>query len=281
MAGETIPSTNPIDSGFSRWRIQVLSALAFLSVVYCILYWVGMKLKLQPAEQYCEGQQDEESCSRPDLFAFQFTAEVMQLFMGITGGLWWHSNARKLVKTPEARLFGFIETADRLNAGIFVFQTWDFFFSIMIPEHATMVFLTHHVLAALTAYFSLEYQLVHYYALFFGGCSEISSIFLVFCDFDVYFPADNHGPVWKLFITFNQAMFALLFLWFRVIGWWIVSYQLWKDVFHVKKKNEQVVSRNKTRFLHVFLFMDLALGLLQVYWFVWGMIPKVIEILQA
>lgn len=253
----------------------MFGALVFLSVVYCILYYVGTKLDLHPAEQYCVGQ-DPFSCSRPDLFAFQFTAEVMQVFMGVTGFLAWRK--RKLIKTPEARLFGFLEAADRLNAGILVFQVWDFIFSCFIPEHATAVFLTHHVLAALTAYFSLEYQLVHYYAIFFGGCSEISSIFLVFCDFDVYFPAEHHGNAWKLFIIFNQAMFTLLFLGYRVIGWWVVSYQLWKDVFTV---NKELLPRGKSWFLNIFLAMDLILGLLQLYWFFFGMIPKIIEVLEG
>jgi hypothetical protein len=275
MAETSKRSAEP--SGFARWRGQVFAALIFLSLVYCVLYFVGTKLDLHPAEQYCDGQ-DAATCSRPDLFAFQFTAEIMQVFMGVTGFLSWHNKSRKLIKTPEARLFGFIPAADRLNAGILVFQVWDFIFSLMIPEHATPVFLTHHVLAALTAYFSLELGLVHYYALFFGGCSEISSIFLVFCDYDVYFPAENHGETWKLFILFNQAMFTLLFVGYRVIGWWVVSYSLWKDAFAV---NKELLPLGKARFLNIFLGMDLALGLLQLYWFVFGMIPKIIELLEA
>ena len=80
----------------------------------------------------------------------------MQLFMGITGFLAWHVTKRAhtgVISTTKGRLFGFLQEADRLNAGIFVFQVWDFFASLFIPEHAT-----HHVLAALTGYFSLKYQ---------------------------------------------------------------------------------------------------------------------------
>ena len=274
MVEVTPPS--PATSGLARWRGHVLGGIIFLSVAYRILYWVGMKLNLQPAEQYCQGQEGE--CSRPDLFAFQFTAEIMQLFMGITGGVSWHNAKRRAIKSPEARLFGDMPSAERLMAGVLTFQVWDFLFSLMIPEHATAVFLTHHVLAALTAYFSLKYQLVHYYSLFFGGCSEISSIFLVFCDFDVYFPADNHGPAWKAFITFNQAMFTVLFLGYRVIGWWLVSVPLWRDVFSL---NKEVLSRGRALFLYVFLFMDIALGLLQLYWFFFGMVPKIMEVLDS
>ena len=96
-----------------------------------------------------------------------------------------------IVKDPIAAKakIGYLPEADWPNAGIFVYQTFDFFASLIVPEHCTAVFLTHHVLAAFTAWMSLEFQMVHYYAVFFGGCSEISTIFLVLCDFDVYFPA--------------------------------------------------------------------------------------------
>jgi hypothetical protein len=208
----------------------------------------------------------------------------MQVFMGTTGALAWHWTGRAhtvIPATPEGRLFGYLPEADRLNAGIFVFQFWDFFFSMMIPEHRTLVFLTHHSLSALTSLFSLEYQLVHYYAIFFGGCSEISSIFLVVCDFDVYFPA-SRGSVWGGFIFFCQATFAVSFLYYRVIGWWAVSYRLWGDVLYVRKHNLAEQYRpGKAWFLYVFLGMDLALGLLQVYWFAYRIAPKILEILES
>jgi len=90
-------------------------------------------------------------------------------------GFWtWHVTKKVVTgipQTPEGRLFGYLNEADQLNAGIFVYQTFDFFASMFVPEHATTIFLTHHLLAAITAWMSLEYQMVHYYAVFFGGCS--------------------------------------------------------------------------------------------------------------
>jgi hypothetical protein len=207
----------------------------------------------------------------------------MQIFMGVTGFLAWHWTKRAHIaipNTPEGRLFGYLDEADRLNAGIFVFQVWDFFFSMMIPEHATFIFLSHHVLSALTAWFSLEYQLVHHYAIFFGGCSEISSIFLVACDYDVYFPA-SRGSGWGAFIFFCQASFTLSFFYYRVIGWWMVSARLWTDVMYMRKNNLAEQYRpGKAWFLYVFLAMDIVLGLLQVYWFGFAILPKILEILQ-
>jgi TLC domain len=222
-------------------------------------------------------------CSRSDLFAFQVASGVMQLYTGITGFWTWHVTRRvvtNLPNTPEGRLFGYLEEADQLNAAIFVYQTFDFFASWMVPEHATPVFLTHHVLAAFTAWMSLEFQMVHYYAIFFGGCSEISTIFLVLCDFDVYFPA-RHGSAWGNVILFCQVSFTLTFLYYRIVGWWQVSVQLWSDVLTVGVMRKRAIDSyrpGKAWFLYGFLAMDLALGLLQVYWFGFGIVPKIVEI---
>jgi hypothetical protein len=204
----------------------------------------------------------------------------MQLFMGITGFMVWHVSKRAhsaIPATPEGRLFGYIEEADRLMAGVFVFQVWDFFFSLFIPEHATPVFLTHHILAALTAYFSLEYQYAHHYSIFFGGCSEISSIFLVICGFDTNFPASD-GTNWKGFVTACQGIFVLTFFYYRIVAWGQVSYRLWSDALIVLDKKSGLRPKKELFFLYLFLAMDVALGLLQLYWFGFGILPKLAEL---
>uniref|UniRef100_A0A7S4AQ81 TLC domain-containing protein n=1 Tax=Pseudo-nitzschia australis TaxID=44445 RepID=A0A7S4AQ81_9STRA len=208
----------------------------------------------------------------------------MQLYMGGMGFLTWHMTKKvvtKIPQTPEGRLFGYLDEADRLNSGIFVYQTYDFFTSMFVPEHNTAIFLTHHFLAAVTSWMSLEYQMVHYYAIFFGGCSEISTIFLVLCDFDVYFPAEDRGSLWGMTILFCQVSFTLSFFYYRVIGWWQVSFQLWSDVFAVAKKGcIEEYRPGKGWFLYGFLAMDFLLGALQVYWFAFGILPKVFEVLE-
>lgn len=212
----------------------------------------------------------------------------MQLYMGMLGFWSWHwtKHGQNKYQTPEGRLFGYIEHAEWLMTGVFIFQAWDFIFSWFIAEHATAVFLTHHALAAATAYFALEYQLVHRYSIYYGGCSEISSIFLVLCDFDVFFPA-NRGSIWGAIIFFCQASFTISFLYYRVIGWWIECVPLWKDVWTVMKKNDNTNHQyadqyrpGKSWFLYIFLTMSILLGMLQVYWFAFGIVPKILEILN-
>ena len=272
-------------SCFRNWSGPILWGFALLTGVYFATWWfvASHGSSFEPAPQFCQEQESgAQPCSRPDLFAFQVAGFIMQTFMGLSGLIYGHG-PRKIhtPETPEGRLFGYFPEADRLNAGIFLYQTWDFFFSLSIPEHATFVFLAHHVAAALLAYFSLEYKIAHYYGIFYGGCSEISSIFLVFCDFDVLFPA-GRGSIWAGFIQFCQASFVLLFLAYRVIGWWVVGFQLWSDVLYIVRKGTAEDYRpGRSWFLIFTLAMSIALGILQLYWFVFGMLPKITEILLA
>lgn len=222
-------------------------------------------------------------CSRSELFASQVASAVTQLYLGGMGFWTWHVSkrvVRNMPQTPEGRLFGYLEEADQLLVGIFVYQIYDFFSSLLVEEHREAIFLTHHLLAAVTAWMSLEYQMVHYYSVFFGGCSEISTIFLVVIDFDKYFPVEDKGSTLGLIITICQACFTVTFLYYRVIGWWQVSFQLWSDVFHVAKKGSIEDYRpGKGWFLYGFLVMDFLLGSLQIYWFCFGILPAIVEIL--
>ena len=181
VKGGNVKSTTispTVSSGFARRRFAIAASLAGLAVFYHTTKWLlrDSATWLRPADEFCpEGAADENGkCSRSDLFAKQATSAIMQLFMGGMGLMTWHITKRVVTgipQTPEGRLFGYLEEADKLNTGIFVYQTFDFFSSMFVPEHCTAIFLTHHALAAFTAWMSLEFQMVHYYAVFFGGCS--------------------------------------------------------------------------------------------------------------
>ena len=337
-SSKTISPTIP--SGFNRRKIPIGAAMLGLVALYNSLNYLlkDSNTWLRPADEFCENEVDGK-CSRSDLFAFQAASAVMQLYMGGMGYYTWHKlKCRGVPQTPEGRLFGYLEEADKLLVGIFVYQTYDFFASVVVPEHNTWIFLGHHALASFTAWMSLEYQMVHYYAVFFGGCSvrkrkkmnngigrcrgewrcvvssqfnsaitheneflttvglminpfpfllmhlflqEISTMFLVLCDFDVYFPAEDRGSTWGIIISLCQVSFTFTFLYYRVIGWWQVSFGLWSDILAVRKKGVIEHYRpGKTWFLYAFLVMDTLLGSLQLYWFFFVIVPKILEIVN-
>lgn len=279
----------PPCGGFSRRRSSIAKFLLLQTVVFAATYYpqkIGL-LKFRPADQYCGNHNEETNgiCTRADLFAFQFAAGLMLFYLGLVGFKSWHISRtahNSIPATPQGRIFGYLKEGEDLNAAIFCFQSWDFVTSSLIPEHSSFIFLAHHAMAALTSYLSLEYQFVHHYAIFFGGLSEFSSIFLVFCDLEVFFPAHMQEDSWYgKFIFGCQVIFTITFFMYRVVGWWYVSIQLWKDAHYVWSNG--IVDKlrpGKSYVLYMFLAADVILGTLQVFWF-YQILLKVQEVLSV
>lgn len=264
-------SSEVVSSGFQRRRRMIEIGLVFLSVIYAAMRTIAPDIEINPV--YCdeEGNRAEGGCRRPDLIAYKFTSFVAMATMGIAGVYHWHISkpVQKMTSkdsTAADRLFGHLEASDFHNACSVIYQLWDLCISLTIPEHADPIFLTHHVLALLTAYFSLEYQLVGYYSIFFGGCSEFSSIFLIFVDKDSMFVA-RKGSLLDQWLFFCQVGFFLSFLYYRIIGWIGHSFPLWRDCSEAFKTG--LVEKHRPGmgyFVRFFQAMNLTLGALQCYW---------------
>lgn len=111
-------------------------------------------------------------------------------------------------------------------------------------------------------------QYFHYYGIFYLGCSEVSTIPLVFLDLAKFFPPQPDTPFEHFVNGLCGPAFAVTFTFYRVIQWWIVGYQMFSDIFAVVKDG----SANKLRpgrnhVLYVMMALNLLLGLLQLYWF--------------
>ena len=172
---KTIPPAVP--SGFAKQRTPIVVTFSGLVIFFVLTKWLfrDSRMWLRPADEFCTGATEGgDRCSRSDLFAKQAASAFMQVYLGGMGLLTWHINkraSRGLPQTPEGRLFGHLDEADKLNTAIFVYQMFDFFTSMTVPEHNQTIFLAHHLVTGFAAYMSLEHQMVPYYAVFFGGCS--------------------------------------------------------------------------------------------------------------
>ena len=168
-------STNAL---FLKCSKSVVLVVAILQVVYSFFMYTlkDSGTYLVPAEEFCEDKVyfsgNPPICSRPDMASFQIAVIIPIFFCGLVGFWAWHVSASphyKLPQTVEGRLFGYLPEAKWLGVFNFSFQLWDFFISLMIPEHATPLMLTHHVLAGFGGYFSMEHQYLHYYGVYFMG----------------------------------------------------------------------------------------------------------------
>ena len=131
-----IPPTVP--SGIPRMKKFMFIGLMALTVGYGSLVYVLQDSAsfLTPAQHHCA--QQDEVCSRPDLFAFQIVPGLAMLWVAVAGFFTWHVSKRvhtALPATPEGRLFGYLKESEQLAAASLAFQIWDFFISLSIKEH--------------------------------------------------------------------------------------------------------------------------------------------------
>jgi TLC domain len=109
---------------------------------------------------------------------------------------------------------------------------------------------------------------------FFLGCSEISSMLLVWLDLTRFFPPAGGTMMDQFTGNFAAPIFAVLFIYFRVVRWWPSSWRLYQDMQQYKsivgKKDNSVYNATTTRPVHLSLALLLALtvpmGILQIYW---------------
>lgn len=265
LNGKPAPQDTKQMSGFEACRRQIEVGLLTMATLYGIA--ISLNLPITPHAKFCTD--NEDTCQRPDLIAYKITSAIAMTYMGSLGVRNWYfskeiHDASK--GKPEDRLFGHLKAANDQNVANFCYQIWDICISLSIPEHRVPVFLAHHILAGLTAFCSLEFQMVPYYSVFYAGCSEFSSIFLVWADLNEFIPVKEGSPL-DTFVFACGALFAVIFFYFRIIGWIRHSFPLWKDVLHVTKTGSAEKFRpGKTRFLYFFLTLDVLLGVLQVYW---------------
>lgn len=260
--------------GFQRHQRWIECGILLMATIYGTIYYLNPDVAVNPI--LCSTTDKTttmiEECRRPDLIAYKVVALLSMITMGSIGIYHWHfAPTMKYLgskqATPEDRLFGSLPASNYLNVVIFCYQLWDFGVSLTIPEHLDVIFLIHHLMALVTAYCSLEYEMVSYYSIFYGGCSEFSSIFLIFLDKQKVFPIES-GSWADIWVQVCQVMFFLTFTYYRIYGWIAYSIPLWRDCETVIRSGSVEKYRpGKAYFLRLFQGLDFALGALQCFWY--------------
>ena len=124
------------------------------------------------------------------------------------------------------------------------------------------------------------------HAVYFGGVSEFSSIFLCISQLFQYYPpsslasdpSTSLSSILHSLESFSQALFVLTFFIFRIIGWAYYSYMFISDGLYVLKHDLlQRFSPGSGWFLIYLLSMAVLLGGLQLYW-LGGIVEKLRDI---
>jgi hypothetical protein len=103
---------------------------------------------------------------------------------------------------------------------------------------------------------------------FYLGCSEISTIPLVFIDLAKFFPPID-GSSFDFFVgAICGPLFAVAFTYYRVLAWWKVGYQMVSDILYVRNNGMAAKLRpGRNHVLYVMMALNFLLGFLQLYWF--------------
>ena len=102
---------------------------------------------------------------------------------------------------------------------------------------------------------------------YFLGCTEVSSMFLVIIDLAKFFPPEPNTR-FDTVVAVSGPPFAVTFAFYRVGMWWKVSYMLFRDCHAVLSTGRSNQLRpGKDYVLYVFLVLNIPLGCLQLYWF--------------
>ncbi|GMI38649.1 hypothetical protein TrCOL_g11500 [Triparma columacea] len=221
------------------------------------------KILPQSPSSYCP---NSDPCIRPDLLAFQATCAVPILITALYGTKSYFALKRKEDTTLEERVYGYSLPSIYLVSVNLAFQIFDILASLNLPEHFLPIPMFHHILASLVLNLCLRHQTLSYYAPFYAGVTEVSTVPLVFVDIDKYFVITD--PTLKGVAEISKAMFAVSFFGIRVGMWWgIWTPRLIKDVRDTRNGSKvKDLRKGKGYVLVIFVVVNVALGAMQVFW---------------
>lgn len=286
-ASSSVSSSSQLSSSLSasmntkQSSVYVLGLVALYQITYCFFYYVYEKgytqhiFGLTPMSvSLCQQNPSNEKCGRSDMFAFQSVAIVIFLVLGIWSVYEWHfvwdkdrSIHQSHPKTALGRFYGHHTPAQWMTYGNAAYQVWDFIISWTIPEYCTIIMMTHHVVAAMVGLAGIYNHMLGYYALFFMGLTEVSSIFLVLLDVDKYFALQNGSWLQLFHQHLTGPLFVFTFILYRVILWWPCTFQMYRDaqeVISTGKSNE--IRPGRDWIIYMWVILVFPMGLLQLYW---------------
>jgi hypothetical protein len=198
-----------------------------------------------------------------DILAFSIVASLCVAYFSIVGFIGYFGLSPlvdNLDGINENRLYATSTyVVDYIVFPMLCYQTWNFFVCSYFKDFRTPDALGHHIVTGMLAYFGYD-PFAQYYALFYFGIAEVSSIPLTLMDGFKFVPA-----LARDYPSMNAACkytFVLSFFIVRIFIWPFVSYGLFFNCVDVLMSGEA----HSTFVVCYFLFANLFLTGLQFYW---------------
>jgi len=174
---------------------------------------------------------------------------------------WFISPDASLAATRATRTSTYSAEGELLTALMVGFQLYEIsccvFEKKLRGDNFEMI--AHHFAALLLSVLGLEYVYLHYYAPFFFGLVELSSIPLSVMDL-----FKDFKPLQKVYPTLfelSRSIFAVIFLVVRVGYWPVVSYLFWCD-----SLDELAAGSQPKPLVYTFCVCNVVLTSLQLFW---------------
>lgn len=120
----------------------------------------------------------------------------------------------------------------------------------------------HHTATGFVVGLAL-YPFLHTYASFYVGLSELSTIFLcIVIAFQKERGVEQLQKKYPLFDTLNGVLFAVLFLFCRILLWGYYTWHFWFDCLEVLSSN----TAHSVLVVVYYLVANTGLSILQLYW---------------
>jgi hypothetical protein len=203
-----------------------------------------------------------KGCRGSDIIAFEIVSGLCVLWCSIAGSLGFF-NLFDLVENKDLFLEKFSAQSDYVSNNIilpmFCYQVYNIFVCLIHNEMRTFDSIAHHVVTSCLAYFGL-YPFAQYYALFYFGIAELTTLPLNVMETFKYLPglAKDHSDMYSL----SRLVFASSFFLIRLIFWPMVSFELWFGCQDLLRSNQA----HSNFVVGFFLFANLFLTGLQFYW---------------
>eukprot|EP00929_Paragymnodinium_shiwhaense_P006585 TRINITY_DN11027_c0_g1_i1.p1 TRINITY_DN11027_c0_g1~~TRINITY_DN11027_c0_g1_i1.p1 ORF type:complete len:305 (-),score=25.72 TRINITY_DN11027_c0_g1_i1:313-1146(-) len=172
--------------------------------------------------------------ANPGTMAHQAVVIVPFVFLAASGSWLWFFSRDFADAFASDKLLGFYASAQSLMIVMFAFQIWDFTVTLAVKELREIQHLAHHSITCILACCGLlsgENGCLLYYAAFFFGVTEVSSIPLAMVD--MFRKNQQLASAYPKTNELCRSVFAVLFLAIRCVYWPVVIVnlfiQLWQQ----------------------------------------------------
>lgn len=197
-----------------------------------------------------------------DIIATEITSTICVVWFSAVGvigyfHLFGYTDGHDLSLSP---FYGYSTLVHHhLITPMLVYQIWNLIACLLHNEYRDLPSLAHHFVTAWLAYCGFH-PFAHYYALFYFGIAELTTIPLNIVNSFKNVP--NLQQSYPLFYSNIRTLFAGSFLIIRTIWWPVVSYGLFMGCVDLLSSQKA----HSTFVVCYFLFSNLFLTSLQFYW---------------